>query len=264
MSDRQALSKDDRCVSYALDDQLFLAQSMETFGKLAVGLTHDVGNMLTPIMTYSQLIANALPAGSHLHSYLQEIQAAAETLADLTTQIASLSPTTLIGPNLIDLNDVILAMDKLLRRIVGKEIRLVTCLDPELETMRADRTQIQQVLINLVFNAQDAMPRGGTLTIQTANITPDDEDVRRRPESPGGQIVMVVGDTGIGMTNEVRERIFEPFFTTKESGRGTGLGLAMCSNIVAEAGGHIAVDSEPGRGSRFRVFLPKAKDIPVL
>ncbi len=244
------------------DDRLSLAQMMEASGKLSVALAHDVGNMLTPIRAYCQLIANALPTQSPLRSYLKEIQEAAEAVADLTSEMMRLSCDQLPGLSLISLNDLILDADKLIRKIIGQEIELVTRLAPEAVTVRMNRRQLWQVLLNLVFNARDAMANGGTLTIRTANVPSDDEYVKRHLRSAAGpQVVLVVGDTGTGMTNEVKEHIFETFFTTKELGKGTGLGLAMCFSVVSLAGGHITADSEPGRGSWFRVYLPKAEDL---
>ena len=235
-------------------------QKMETIGKLAVDVCHDVGNMLTPIMSYTQLIANALPAGSNLQSYLSEILKAAESVADLTSQLMLLASTPSFEPALICINDVIVDSDRVFRRIIGGKIQLASRLSPGNETVRADRNQIQQMLINLVFNARDAIPHGGTLTIQTSTVAGNDETERSHSvHAVGEQVVMVVGDTGTGMTSATTERIFEPFFTTKEPGRGTGLGLAVCRSIVSEAGGHITVESEPGHGSWFSVYLPRAE-----
>ena len=230
--------------------QIRAVQRMQTIGKLAVGLSHDVGNMLTPIMSYSQLIADALPAGSDLQGYISEIQRAAEIVADLTSHLTSLESTRSVEIGLISLNDVIVESDGVLRRIIGDNIEVMSQLSRGDETVRADRRQIQQVLINLVFNARDAMPHGGTLTIQTSRVAADDGIVPSHSSPAAGeQVVMVVGDTGTGMTSETRERMFEPFCT--------GLGLATCHSIVSEAGGHITVESEPGRGSWFRIYLPR-------
>ena len=243
-----------------LDVRLRAVQRMGTIGKLAVGVSHDVANMLTPIMSYSQLIANALPAACKLQSYLSEIQKAAESVADLTSQLMLLASTRSFEPGLISLNDVIVDLDRVFRRIIGGDIQLASCLSPGNETVRADRNHIQQVLINLVYNARDAMPHGGTLTIQTAKVAADHETDGGHPvHAVEEHVVMVVGDTGTGMTSETKQRIFEPFFTTKEPSMGTGLGLATCRSIVSEAGGHITVESEPGQGSWFSICFPRAE-----
>ena len=221
-----------------LDNRLLQAQRIEMTGKLAVGLAHDIGNMLTPIVGYSHMIANGLPSESHLDAYVRQIQQATEAAADLVHQITSLSDPELTGSRLTNLNHVILGMDNVLRRIVGNKIDLVICLAPELGMASMNMGQIQRILVNLVFNARDAMLDGGTLTIQTTNVTLDDEGVRFPTQASGGDYIMIaVGDTG--------------------------LGLAMCLSIVRGSGGHITVDSEPGQGSCFKIYLPRSDNLPV-
>ena len=248
-----------------LEGQLLQAQKMESFGRLAGGAAHDFSNMLTPIMSYAGLVARTLPPDSNLQSYLQEIQKAAERAGDLTRQLLAFSRRQIVEPKVLSLNDLILNMDKMLRRLIGEHIELVTLTARDLGLTKVDPGQIEQTLVNLVVNARDAMRDGGKLIIETANVSLDDDYVAQHPETAAGDHVMLsVRDSGIGMTEEVKARVFEPFFTTKEAGKGTGLGLSTCYGIVTQSGGHIAVDSEPGQGSTFEIYLPKAKEAPGL
>ena len=244
-----------------LERQLSQAQKMESVGRLAGGVAHDFNNLLTAIIGYSQMSLQEAPPGSPINSHLQEVQKAAERAADLTGQLLAFSRRQVIEPKVIDPNDLVINLDKMLRRLIGEDTELVTLPATGLERVKADPGQIEQVLVNLAVNARDAMPKGGKLTIETANVTLDAEYVRQHGDaSPGRHVMLVVSDTGTGMSEEVQEHIFEPFFTTKDVGEGTGLGLAICYGIVQQSGGHMEVCSEPGQGTSFKVYLPATEE----
>ena len=244
-----------------LEQQLLQAQKMEAVGQLAGGIAHDFNNLLTAITCYSDLGIAKLPPDHRVTSYLQQIQRAAERGSQLTRQLLAFSRRQVIEPRVLNLNDLILNVDGMLRRIISEDIELVTLPAADLELVRVDPGQIEQVLANMVVNARDAMPDGGRLIIETANATLDEAYVRQHLDATAGDHVMVaVRDDGEGMTPEVKTHIFEPFFTTKEVGKGTGLGLSTCYGIVAQSGGHIAVESEPGEGAIFRIYFPKVSE----
>ena len=244
-----------------LEQQLLQAQKMEAIGQLAGGIAHDFNNLLTAITCYSDLGIAKLPPDHRVTSYLQQIQRAAERGSQLTRQLLAFSRRQVIEPRVLNLNDLILNVDGMLRRIISEDIELVTLPAADLELVRVDPGQIEQVLANMVVNARDAMPDGGRLIIETANATLDEAYVRQHLDATAGDHVMVaVRDDGEGMTTEVKTHIFEPFFTTKEIGKGTGLGLSTCYGIVAQSGGHIAVESEPGEGAIFRIYFPKVSE----
>ena len=248
---------------YRLETQLLQAHKMESVGRLASGLAHDFGNMLTPILSYSELVSRALDPESKLQGYLQEIQKAAERAADLTHQLLAFSRRQVTEPRALSLSDLVLDMNNMLRRLMDEDIEQVTLLAPDLGMVRVDPGQMQQVIVNLVINACHAMPDGGQLVIETANVTLSKEYARRHPEAkPGRHVMLTVSDRGIGMTEDVKAHLFEPFFTTKETGRGTGLGLSTCYGIVKQCGGHITVDSEQGKGTTFKIYLPRVEDAP--
>ena len=243
------------------EEQLSQAQKMESVGQLAGGVAHDFNNLLTAIMGYSQLSLQETPPESPISNHLQEIQQATKRAADLTNQLLAFSRHQVIEPKVIDLNGLVMNLDHMLRRLIGEDIELVTLPAANLESVKADPGQIEQVLMNLAVNAQDAMGEGGKLTIETANVTLDAGYARQHGDaSPGRHVMLTVSDTGMGMSEEVQDHIFEPFFTTKEVGKGTGLGLATCFGIVQQSGDHIEVRSEPGRGTSFKVYLPVTEE----
>ena len=242
-----------------LEAQLRVSQKMEGIGRLAGGIAHDFNNLLTAILGYSELMEAQLPDDEDLRSSLREIQHAGERAAALTRQLLAFSRRQVLQPKLLDLNEVVSEVEKLLRRLIGEDVELVTRLDPGLENIKADPGQLEQVLMNLAVNARDAMPEGGTLTIETANAVLDARFAAGHPGARSGEYTALkVADTGIGMSEEVRSHAFEPFFTTKEQGKGTGLGLATAYGIVKQSDGYITVESEPGRGTTFRIYFPRA------
>lgn len=239
-----------------LEEQFLQSQKVQAIGQLAGGVAHDFNNILTAIIGHTELMLQRLPAADPLQTHADEIQKAAHRAAGLTRQLLAFSRKQVLQPKVIDLNAVIAEMNKMLQRLLGENIKLVTKAHPDLGRVKADPSQMEQVLLNLAVNARDAMPRGGTLTIQTDNV-----GLGVQSDSGAGRYVMVaVSDTGVGMTLEVQARIFEPFFTTKELGKGTGLGLATCHGIIKQSGGHIGVFSQPGRGTTFKVLLPSVND----
>ncbi|MDZ7373483.1 MAG: PAS domain S-box protein [candidate division KSB1 bacterium] len=243
-----------------LQEQLMLAQRLETVGVLAGGVAHDFNNLLTVILGSTQLILAELPPESPIRRDLLEIQKAAERGASLTRQLLAFARKQIMRPRVMNLNDIVLGLEPMLRRLIGEDIQLELRLDPQLGPVRVDPTQIEQVIMNLAVNARDAMPNGGSLAIETQEVYLDEGYAQTHPPvKPGRYIALVVSDTGVGMDPEVQKHIFEPFFTTKEVGKGTGLGLSMVYGIVKQSGGYIWVYSEPGQGSTFKIYLPLAE-----
>ncbi len=246
-----------------LQAQLYQSQKMEGIGRLAGGIAHDFNNLLTAIMGYTELAAMDLEPDSAILPHLDIVQQTAQRAAALTRQLLAFARKQILQPEVFSLNDLILDADKLLRRVIGADVELVTLPAADLRYVKADPNQLTQVLVNLAVNARDAMPHGGKLNIETHNVTLDAHYARQHAEvQPGDYVMMVVGDTGTGMTEEVKARLFEPFFTTKEPGKGTGLGLATCYGIVKQNDGHIWVYSEPGHGTIFKVYLPVVNEPP--
>ena len=247
----------------SLEEQLRQAQKMEAVGRLAGGIAHDFNNLLTAIMGYSELLEARIPSTDTASGYVQQIKKAAKRAAALTYQLLAFSRKQVLQSQLLVLGDVITDLVPMLRRLIGEHIALKTDLAPDSWQILADASQMEQVVMNLVMNARDAMPRGGSLTITTRNQSMDADMVRAYAEvHPGDYLMMIISDTGEGMEDSVRKRIFEPFFTTKPEGKGTGLGLAVVFGVVRQSGGFIFVDSVPGKGSRFDVLLPRADRSP--
>jgi two-component system cell cycle sensor histidine kinase/response regulator CckA len=236
---------------------------METVGRLAGGVAHDFNNLLGVITGYGELLRIRLD-DPRLRKYVEDILKASERAAGLTKQLLAFSRKQVLEPRILDVNRAIEHMEGMLRRLIGEDIQLVTVLK-DVPRIKADQGQVEQVLMNLAVNARDAMPRGGKLTIEAAVVDPDDAFRREHPDVPAGRpAVISVTDTGVGMDAEVRKHIFEPFFTTKELGRGTGLGLATVYGIVKQSGGHVEVDTAPGAGTTFRIFLPSVEVAPAI
>jgi PAS domain S-box-containing protein len=245
------------------EEQLRHSQKMEAIGRLAGGVAHDFNNLLSVVLGYSSLVLSSFDADDPRAEDIREIRTAGERAAKLTKQLLAFSRQQVLAPAVVDLNDIVSRMDHMLRRVIGEDVKLRTVTEPGLGLVKVDEGQMEQVIINLVVNARDAMPAGGTLTIATANVVLDEERVRFRTGiAPGPHVKLSVTDTGIGMDARVKSRIFEPFYTTKEKGKGTGLGLSTVLGIVEQSGGTISVESEPGLGATFEIYLPKTDDRP--
>ena len=239
-----------------LQQQLTQSQKMEAIGRLAGGVAHDFNNLLTVITSYSDLVYQDLPPDDPRRDDVDQVRKAADGAAALTRQLLAFSRQQVLEPKVIDLNSVVDNLKKILQRVIGEDVELTTVLAAELAAVKADVSQIEQILMNLAVNARDAMPTGGKLTIETTNV---DYDPERQQRSDGSTefVMLAVTDTGTGMDEATKARIFEPFFTTKQPGKGTGLGLATVYAIVTQAGGFIWVYSELGHGTSFKIYLPQ-------
>jgi len=244
-----------------LEAQLRQAQKMEAIGALAGGIAHDFNNMLTVINGYSELVIGKLHAHDPLREKIEEIKKAGCRAAALTRQLLIFSRKQVLQPTVLDLNSIIPETERMLARLIGENIELRTVLSSSIGNIRADRGQIEQIIMNLAVNARDAMPHGGHLTIETERVTLEEEYVRQHPEcKPGLYAMLAVSDSGLGMDAQTQARIFEPFFTTKESGKGTGLGLSIVYGIVRQSGGTICVYSEVGHGTTIKIYFPSVGD----
>jgi PAS domain S-box-containing protein len=243
------------------EEQFRQAQKMEAVGQLAGGIAHDFNNLLTAILGYTQLVLEEVGENSSLAADLQEIHKAGERAVGLTSQLLAFSRKQVLQPQILNLNTIVSEVERMLRRVIAEDIRFEIVVDTCLPRVKADPGQIHQVLMNLAINARDAMPRGGTLRITTANTSASIGEHRagdtRRPQR---SVALTVSDTGCGMSPDVQGRIFEPFFTTKSPGKGTGLGLSMVYGVVADSGGRISVESEPDHGTTFTIYLPVADE----
>jgi two-component system, cell cycle sensor histidine kinase and response regulator CckA len=250
--------KNSEALQKNLQEQLIQAGKLDSIGRLAGGVAHDFNNLLTVILGHLYLVLEKVPAEQKdLRRSLEEVGKAANRASELTRQLLAFSRKQMLQMRQLDLNESIVGVGRMLQRLIGEDIEVSTVLNPAIRPLRADPTQIEQVIMNLAINARDAMPNGGRLTIQTSGVTLDESYAVAHPDSrPGTYVLLTVSDTGCGMDLETQKRVFEPFFTTKGIGKGTGLGLATVHGIVKQHGGYINFESKPGEGTTFRILLP--------
>jgi signal transduction histidine kinase len=245
------------------EERLRHAQKMDAVGRLAGGVAHDFNNLLTVIRGYSDLVLADTAPDDPVHASVDEIRKASERAASLTHQLLAFSRKQVLQPRVLDLNAVVADTEKMLKRLIGEDIALATALADRLPAVLVDEGEWQQIIVNLAVNARDAMPAGGTLTVRTREVKLEGDDLRAMPQMPAGRYVLLeVSDNGVGMDPDVQARIFEPFFTTKERGKGVGLGLSTVYGIVKQSGGWIYVQSAPGAGTTFRIYLPPTTQAP--
>ncbi len=255
--------KENEAARAHLEEQLHQSQKMETIGRLAGGVAHDFNNLLTVIQGYSDMLLVQVGTNSPHFNKIEQISQAGKRAANLTNQLLAFSRRQLLTPTTVDLNSIITNLQRMLARLIGEDIMLTTALHPTLWTVTVDSSRMEQVIMNLVVNARDAMPTGGLLTIRTSNVFCDARESGHHPDALSGPCVLLaVTDTGSGMDEQIRVQIFEPFFTTKEQGKGTGLGLSTVYGIVKQSGGDIIVESKPNVGSTFNVYLPANQEVP--
>jgi PAS domain S-box-containing protein len=242
------------------EEELRQSQKMEAIGRLAGGIAHDFNNLLSIILSYSAMMMEALPVDDALRADAEQIAIAGQRARDLTRQLLAFSRRQLMRPEVLDLAEVVRGLEPMLRRVLGEDIELTIKLEPPTALVKADPGQVQQIIMNLAVNARDAMPDGGKLWIETADVVLDEEALRGHGERAQHQVCLTVSDTGVGIDDDTRARIFEPFFTTKPKGKGTGLGLSTVLGIVQQSGGYVTVESTPHEGSAFRIFLPRTNE----
>ena len=243
------------------EEELRQSQKMEAIGRLAGGIAHDFNNLLSIILSYSAMMMEALAPDDPLRADAEQIAIAGQRARDLTRQLLAFSRRQMMRPEVLDLAEVVRGVEPMLRRVLGEDIELTISLAQPTPLVKADPGQLQQIIMNLVVNARDAMPEGGQLWIETADVVLDEDEVRGHVGArPGPHVCLTVSDTGVGLDEETRARIFEPFFTTKPRGKGTGLGLSTVLGIVQQSGGHVTVESTPDEGASFRVFLPRTTE----
>lgn len=248
-----------------LEAQFMQSQKMEAVGRLTGGIAHDFNNLLCVIVGYSEFLLEQLEPGHPLRASADEILDAGNRAASLTRRLLAFSRQQVLEPQVLDINKVITSFEKLLRRVIGEDIQLELGLDPQAGHVKADPTQLEQILMNLAVNARDAMPDGGNLSIHTVNVEMNDTASQHRHSvKPGPYVCLVVADTGIGMDAETKARAFDPFFTTKEVGKGTGLGLSTVYGVIKQSGGYIEIESSPGEGATFKIYFPRIGEVAAI